>query len=66
MNEAQKKEYVANNGEICPFCGDRYCVAPVSYENPKFPDNGQLSIDVSCSSCKEKWGEVYSLTDTYL
>ncbi|WP_139117626.1 hypothetical protein [Endozoicomonas atrinae] len=58
MNDQQKKEYIANRGRYCPYCGS----SELSVIAGDYHSTGQY-YNAECDDCHKKWCEVYTLTD---
>ncbi len=57
--ELDTNEYIANRGEICPFCGGRH-VSPDSIE---LEDGTSCYRICRCDKCNKRWNECYALTN---
>ena len=62
MNEAQKKEYLDNEGETrhCPFCRSSRIGASRDIQETH---SLWAEQDVECYSCHREWTDVYQLVD---
>lgn len=58
MTEEQKKEYLDNGGEYCPFC-KRYTIQKVGEDFSK----DTITMEMKCNACKETWTDTFTLTD---
>jgi|ERR1039458_7146311 hypothetical protein len=57
LTNEQKKQYLANEGVVCPFCQSDDVVSG-SVET----DSGYATQDITCNVCDEEWTDVYTLT----
>ena len=64
MNEAQKKEYLDNQGEKCPFCHEQSVGRDFETTEPYAESGFQIrEDDVGCWKCKKEWTDIYQLVD---
>ena len=57
LTSIQKKEYLKNNGLICPYCKSY----EISADFPHFNDSLKTIIVVTCLNCYRKWRDIYVL-----
>lgn len=54
----QLAKYLANDGEICPFCNS----SQVDIDDGFRVYEGRVEEEKSCVSCKEDWTDIYIRT----
>lgn len=60
FTKKQKKEYIAEFGNVCPYCHSRN-IAPIS--GLAEDDDGAQKQDLECHDCGKLWEEIYDLVD---
>lgn len=58
LTKKQKKKYMINNGNICPFCESE----EISADHADF-DDCWVWRKVECNQCKKQWVDIYKLVD---
>ena len=59
LSRKQRKQYVACQGAVCPYCGSTDLCSSIRWE----VDRGVASLGVACGACGICWRNVYTLTD---
>ena len=61
LTDEQKKEYMDNGAEICPFC-KRYAIKKVGEDHSQ---GYTINMEMTCTACEETWTDVFTLTDVF-
>jgi len=59
LTRMRKKKYLAECGNICPYCGS----TDISSHSDFNTDDTSCWRNVSCKSCNRDWRDVYTLVD---
>lgn len=57
LTEQQKKEYIANDGTKCPYCGSIH----IQCEGHDI-DGPTALFYTTCTDCGKTWTDIYTLT----
>ena len=57
LTEEDKKKYITNGGNSCPWCGDKDIIGD-SFDT----DNNYITQLIRCQNCDHSWYDIYKLT----
>jgi hypothetical protein len=59
LSRKRRKQYVACQGTVCPYCGSTDLHPSIRWD----VDRGVASLGVACGACGICWRAVYALSD---
>ena len=68
MKKMTNREYVNQDGEMCPFCKLGTSIVVTPQDALQFPwcrletSSLTFTLDLKCSECNKEWEEFYTLT----
>ena len=65
LTAEQKKDYVDNQGAVCPHCGTEHIYGNKERDNEWVAWEGSLERQMECGDCHQKWLDRYELRTIY-